>query len=527
MAANFDPYHAWLGIPKGSRPLNYYQLLGLKLFVSEPPLIAEAADTQIDKVAPHLRGENAALARRVSDEIANAKKLLLNAEARRKYDAQLRQQMGLPAAGPTAPQARAPAAAPPTPPRATPAAAPQAMPVSVPAAQPMAAPVATAAPVAMAAPMAAPVFGQAPQSTPFGAPFGSAPFGSAPVDPNTGTPMLRRPVAKRKKSSAPMGIIVVVAAILVLSGALTYAFRNELSDMIDNVTGTPRQTADNQPPAKVSVGSDSNRQASRPRQYNDVYDKSRDGEMGPPEHVTGALEGLGAPGSMSDSSSDSMPQRRGPGMGADRKTPPPADSGGFPPASPTATPMVKTVTVNVPSTQATPEETTAIEKSLAAARTALSERNIPKAQEQTDLALLEATSGQSIRSIEKTRVVIDLIRQFWDAVREGVKGLTVAEELTVGDTTMIVVDNSDGKLIVRANGQNREYTIEKIPTALAKMLAERWLKEGDTNTKILIAAFMTVDPKGDPVYARDLVDQVAGGNVDLAEILSELAMYQQ
>jgi hypothetical protein len=189
--------------------------------------------------------------------------------------------------------------------------------------------------------------------------------------------------------------------------------------------------------------------------------------------------------------------------------------------------MVKTVTVNVPSTQATPEETTAIEKSLAAARTALSERNIPKAQEQTDLALLEATSGQSIRSIEKTRVVIDLIRQFWDAVREGVKGLTVAEELTVGDTTMIVVDNSDGKLIVRANGQNREYTIEKIPTALAKMLAERWLKEGDTNTKILIAAFMTVDPKGDPVYARDLVDQVAGGNVDLAEILSELAMYQQ
>ena len=106
MSTNFDPYHAWLGIPQGSRPLNHYQLLGLPLFTAEPPVIAEAAENQLAKIEPYLNGPPAALARRTADEIGQARTLLLNAAARKNYDVQLRQSLGMPQA---AVQAKKPA----------------------------------------------------------------------------------------------------------------------------------------------------------------------------------------------------------------------------------------------------------------------------------------------------------------------------------------------------------------------------------------------------------------------------------
>ena len=32
MAAEFNPYHVWLGIPPEDQPADYYRLLSLKLF---------------------------------------------------------------------------------------------------------------------------------------------------------------------------------------------------------------------------------------------------------------------------------------------------------------------------------------------------------------------------------------------------------------------------------------------------------------------------------------------------------------
>ena len=44
---HFDPYHVWLGIPPeesaGGRP-NYYRLLGLRLFETNPDVISNALD---------------------------------------------------------------------------------------------------------------------------------------------------------------------------------------------------------------------------------------------------------------------------------------------------------------------------------------------------------------------------------------------------------------------------------------------------------------------------------------------------
>src|SRR5437762_9979366 len=131
MATSFDPYFTWLGIPLGSRPVSHYQMLGLPAFQSEPPVIAEAVEEQMAKVKPHLAGEHAETARRVIEELTQAKSVLLSAASKRTYDAELRSQMGMkPAAQPAQPVARpaAPAAMPVQPVAAAPI-APAAMPM--------------------------------------------------------------------------------------------------------------------------------------------------------------------------------------------------------------------------------------------------------------------------------------------------------------------------------------------------------------------------------------------------------------
>ena len=43
---SFDPYLNWLGIPPHEQPPNFYRLLGVVLFESNPEVIEQAADRQ-------------------------------------------------------------------------------------------------------------------------------------------------------------------------------------------------------------------------------------------------------------------------------------------------------------------------------------------------------------------------------------------------------------------------------------------------------------------------------------------------
>jgi len=110
MAAEFDPYQAWLGITKGPQPPNHYELLGLSLFTSEPPVIAEAANEQAAKIMAAAKGPYVPIGKKLLEELKAARALLLNAQNRRDYDARLRAELGLPAPHGSAPAMRAAAA---------------------------------------------------------------------------------------------------------------------------------------------------------------------------------------------------------------------------------------------------------------------------------------------------------------------------------------------------------------------------------------------------------------------------------
>ena len=108
VAAEFDPYRKWLGVPAGARPPDHYRLLGIALFEPDADVIANAADRQIahvrtflvEKRLPSSTGEKspaptptspqAALARRLLAELAAARVTLLDPQKRAVYDAKLR-----------------------------------------------------------------------------------------------------------------------------------------------------------------------------------------------------------------------------------------------------------------------------------------------------------------------------------------------------------------------------------------------------------------------------------------------------
>src|SRR5205809_1049403 len=85
----FDPYHKWLGIPKGQRPPTHYQLLHLAPDEQDPEVIEEAAIRQTTHVRAYQIGAHSAECTQLQKEISTARLTLTNPVKRKAYDEQL------------------------------------------------------------------------------------------------------------------------------------------------------------------------------------------------------------------------------------------------------------------------------------------------------------------------------------------------------------------------------------------------------------------------------------------------------
>jgi hypothetical protein len=106
MPESFDPYRKWLGIPEGSRPPTYYQLLAIAPGEKDPDVINAAVVQRCAYVRNFQAGKFADDATRVLNEIAAAKACLVDPVKRAAYDAELK------AKEPPKPRPRSVAAAP-------------------------------------------------------------------------------------------------------------------------------------------------------------------------------------------------------------------------------------------------------------------------------------------------------------------------------------------------------------------------------------------------------------------------------
>ncbi len=88
---SFDPYLTWLGIPAHEQPPNYYRLLGVILFESNPEVIEQAADRQSLKVGAYHSGPQGEACQQLLSEIAMARFCLLEPHQKAAYDGHLQE----------------------------------------------------------------------------------------------------------------------------------------------------------------------------------------------------------------------------------------------------------------------------------------------------------------------------------------------------------------------------------------------------------------------------------------------------
>lgn len=102
MAATFDPYHKWLGIPPAEQPPNHYRLLAINPFEGDPDVIEAAADQRMAHLRSLQTGQHAELTQKLLNKISLAKVCLLRPDQKKEYDRQLRAKLAQASAPPGA-----------------------------------------------------------------------------------------------------------------------------------------------------------------------------------------------------------------------------------------------------------------------------------------------------------------------------------------------------------------------------------------------------------------------------------------
>jgi hypothetical protein len=89
VAEAFDPYYKWLGIPPKDQPPHHYRLLAIELFESDREVIDAAANRLMAYLKVLATGDDVAHSQRLLNEVAAARRCLLDPQEKAVYDARL------------------------------------------------------------------------------------------------------------------------------------------------------------------------------------------------------------------------------------------------------------------------------------------------------------------------------------------------------------------------------------------------------------------------------------------------------
>lgn len=400
----FDPYATLLGLPPGPRPPDYYQLLGLAPFYPDMRAIAASAEHRLAHLQQHLAGPYAAIASQLINELAAARNLLLNPQAKAAYDAELYRRMQ----GGMVPQY----------------------------AQMQ---------------MAGAAYGNYGQPA-----YGQGGYAqqSKPTEPAVSV-RPRRFAPRTNSSNSDSKLIfvtVAVMAVLGVGGFLVWKM-NQTTPVQHHSSETVHV-----PDVKPATTKETKTKPKAETPETAVVTKSK------------------------------QPVAR-----------PPVDS----------------------------QEAEAVQEALKASRVAISDRKWTLAENNLKKAEGVAKSHASKEEIENVRALLHYTKSYWGVVQSAWKNMTAGNELEINGETIVIVEVLPEKLIIRAAGQNREYTVERMPFNFALHLGEAWLTKGDPNSNLFLAAFHLTDYKGNRQRARQLLNQAAQSGIDVAALQKELALAEK
>lgn len=172
-----------------------------------------------------------------------------------------------------------------------------------------------------------------------------------------------------------------------------------------------------------------------------------------------------------------------------------------------------------------PAKQKAFAKAVADVREAMSEHHLPRARSHLGQAGRDAQTDDDRALVERLGTMLDYLDEFWVGARKAIANLKSGDEFAVKNTVIVIVEVGENEVVVRAVGENRSYPLDDLPSRMLMAVAEKWFADSPSS-KVLIGAYLAVDPKGDPARARQLWQEASGKGIDLDPLMAELEYWQ-
>lgn len=547
MAESFNPYDAFLGLDEELTSPNHYQLLRLREGESDPGKIQAAADKAAARIRGQQPGKHQDEWHRVAYEIEAARSCLLDLGQRQAYD----QRIGVSSSRPVNPAAFAPAMTfvPPPPENfAYPPGAGPAYSMPAPYSQPtyVTPPTDPMAPLAMPAP-AAPAAYAWPTMPPAG-PAVAPPV--APTNPHSFDPMA--PVAFPAHSELPpqTGPRIVGFAGGTSSSETPIPFATAASRPVGTVSvASAAQPVEAFPAATLGLPSkpvSARPAAKRPSKMPLPLILSIGGGfcllvvllvvwgMNQNEPQDQPLAKNVTPDSVSPKPAVTTPPPKPapipvPQPEPEKVRPAPAPAPEPEPDPQPTVPEVKPVPKPMPEPEPpmpTAAELAELSGLMKEAKAALGDFSFAEAETALEQAAKVAKLPEHQAAVGRLKTLGEMAKRFRQAIAESMAQLEAGDVIKVGASTeAAVVESSPEKLVIRAAGRNRTYTLDDMPLGLAVSIGERSLSADDPKTPVFKGAYVFIDKRSEEAQlekARSWWEEAQGNGVDISELLPVL-----
>ena len=156
---------------------------------------------------------------------------------------------------------------------------------------------------------------------------------------------------------------------------------------------------------------------------------------------------------------------------------------------------------------------------LKSSRAALTERDLEAADRELEEAEQLARLPEHVALVKRLRLLHDYVKEFWNAVAEGMKRLDTEGELKINNTIASVVEATEDRIVVRVNGQNLRYNRMQLPPGLALAIADNWFDASRPVNRVFRGAFLAVEPNYEVDEARAVWEKAAKAGVDQVQDL--------
>lgn len=140
----------------------------------------------------------------------------------------------------------------------------------------------------------------------------------------------------------------------------------------------------------------------------------------------------------------------------------------------------------------TPAELMALSQAMTSAKETLRERNFAETDKHLNAAKKLARSPDQLAKLNRLDVLTQYVKQFDRSLKTLMadENFDAGAELMMGTTRVVVVERSPTKIVIRINGQNREYALASMPDGLAMALIDLRLPTSDPVSKVIKASYL-------------------------------------